>query len=699
MAGDEAGYRPPPNGGGPALPPEPGGPMFTQTATNISKNPNSPIDLAHYMPVPAAAPVQHVPAAALPPPTHSTQSLGQIPQPSGLVQPESQALAPSKTSIPTSAISLHPINPTAPSPAQAPASAAPVPAAQAPAAQAPAAQHPAAQAFAAPAAPALSLASPAIRLVAPSAHGHPGHSAATAQAPAELAPAPQLAHAPQPGPVHVAQAHPPNLMHAAPTTSMHKPSYAHAALGLTSVCTADDPQARPCLDSHNLKPVGIHDGKPSIRFKKADKLRFLGLMKHVLVGKFSHCRPTIAIIKEFFIALKLKGAYNISLYDAKHLIIECDLLEDYTRFWESALTPVWVHFPGLPIFLYEEEGLLSVANSIGKPLRIDALNTNRVKLGVASVCVELDVSKPLVDKVWVSFEDDECADNNEGFWQQVQYDEIPHYCSKCFDMGHSVENCKRDFEKERMQAEKGKMEMGSKPTYVKRRNLRREYNPKDAQSSKTPKPADNVASTSASAPKNNDASTLASAPKNNNDFVKFPKPSVRRGDTIQKWIARLSQKRTPSQEVVLTKNPFASLSVDQDETQPDEPDLTTDPKGVDNYSAASLLSDPTNPTDVGVDLPGSEVLQSGEIVDQSGDTKVEIATIDLEEINVTYHVESAPSSPTDPKRFDNNISFEDVAPVANQALDDALVEQLIDSSLHPIPNDVENSMLEPEGDW
>ncbi|GAA0162286.1 hypothetical protein LIER_39384 [Lithospermum erythrorhizon] len=198
-------------------------------------------------------------------------------------------------------------------------------------------------------------------------------------------------------------------------------------------------------------------------------------MKHVLVSKFFHGSPTIAIIKEFFIPLKIKGAYNISLYDAKHLIIECDLLEDYTRLWvrliwfvktypmrifkwtvdfdstkESPLKPVWAYFPGLPIYLYEEECLLSVANLIGKPLRIDSLNTNRVKLYVASVCVELDVSKPLVDEVWVSFEDDDHLDNNEGFWQRVEYDETLKYCSKCFYMGHSLEDCKRDFEKERL---------------------------------------------------------------------------------------------------------------------------------------------------------------------------------------------------------------------------------------------------------
>ncbi|GAA0139999.1 hypothetical protein LIER_35176 [Lithospermum erythrorhizon] len=94
---------------------------------------------------------------------------------------------------------------------------------------------------------------------------------------------------------------------------MHKASYAHAAMGLASFHTVVVDHTQVCPGAHELKPVGTHDGKPSIRFKKADKQWYLDLMKYVLVGKFSHGRPTIAIIKEFFIALKLKGAYNISL--------------------------------------------------------------------------------------------------------------------------------------------------------------------------------------------------------------------------------------------------------------------------------------------------------------------------------------------------------------------------------------------------
>ncbi|GAA0147278.1 hypothetical protein LIER_42946 [Lithospermum erythrorhizon] len=52
-----------------------------------------------------------------------------------------------------------------------------------------------------------------------------------------------------------------------------KPSYAHATLGLASFCTVEDDNHQACTDSDTLKLVGLRDGKPCIRFKKADKQR------------------------------------------------------------------------------------------------------------------------------------------------------------------------------------------------------------------------------------------------------------------------------------------------------------------------------------------------------------------------------------------------------------------------------------------
>ncbi|GAA0160853.1 hypothetical protein LIER_17310 [Lithospermum erythrorhizon] len=220
-----------------------------------------------------------------------------------------------------------------------------------------------------------------------------------------------------------------------------------------------------------LKPTSMKDGNPSVVFKVSDKHKYINKMKHVLIGKFSHGRPAIGLIKEFFVGLKLKGEYNVSLYDTKHLFIECSLMEDFTRLWmritwyvkgfamrmfkwtpefnphkESPLSPVWAHFDGLPLYLFDHEALLSIANSIGSPLRIDHNNINRVKLGQASVCVALDMSRPIKDKVWIAFEDEDLEEIVEGFWQPVTYDSYPAYCSGCCHLGHAMEACKRKVE-------------------------------------------------------------------------------------------------------------------------------------------------------------------------------------------------------------------------------------------------------------
>ncbi|GAA0175871.1 hypothetical protein LIER_28967 [Lithospermum erythrorhizon] len=101
--------------------------------------------------------------------------------------------------------------------------------------------------------------------------------------------------------------------------------------------------------------------------------------------------------------------------------------------------------------------LLSIANSIGTPLRIDQNNVNRVKLGQASICVALDVLKPVRDKVWVAFEEEESDVIVEGFWQPISYDYYPSYCSDCCYLGHNAAVCKRMEDIKGMQLKPGLM--------------------------------------------------------------------------------------------------------------------------------------------------------------------------------------------------------------------------------------------------
>ncbi|GAA0184793.1 hypothetical protein LIER_32081 [Lithospermum erythrorhizon] len=188
-----------------------------------------------------------------------------------------------------------------------------------------------------------------------------------------------------------------------------------------------------------------------------------------------------------------------------------------------------------------------------------------------------------------------------------------------------------------MQAAKGKVELGTKLAYARHRNYRRVYNPKAAQLMPFPKPIDCIASSSISIPEKKD------------DLKNFPKPALHQGDTQ------------------LERDETASVG-----------DLN------DKNLDALLMSEPADLIDNHVGVNGYEINQSGEIIGQSGDTKVEIAAIDLAEINVTFHVDSAPTSSKDPNLLDNTC-YEIVAPEDSQALVEDMAAQLIDKSLESIP--------------
>ncbi|GAA0149764.1 hypothetical protein LIER_36990 [Lithospermum erythrorhizon] len=253
-----------------------------------------------------------------------------------------------------------------------------------------------------------------------------------------------------------------------------------------------------CSNVDNLRPVAVHEGKPCVVFKKSDKARYLSMMKHILIGKFSHGRPTIALIKEFFVNLKLKG-----------------------------------------------ELLLLVANTIRKPLRVDSHNVNRVKLGTASVCIELDVSKPLMHETWISFVDDEDLDIVEGFSQKVEYESVPPYSSKCFHMGFKEDDCKRDFELEKSKGHEA-------PHVYRRRNYRRVVNPEKVMQSKGVNIDEKNKAPMQSTGQDTNVASISGTKEVNDDYVApAVTPYVRHGHLVEKWIKMIYNKHKVVPEKVV----------------------------------------------------------------------------------------------------------------------------------------------------
>lgn len=79
-----------------------------------------------------------------------------------------------------------------------------------------------------------------------------------------------------------------------------------------------------------------------------------------------------------------------------------------------------IRFSSLSQVFYDESFLLSIASMIGKAIRVDT-NTLRAERGkFARVCVELNLSRPMVGKICI-----------EGYWYKVEYDGLHILCTKC----------------------------------------------------------------------------------------------------------------------------------------------------------------------------------------------------------------------------------------------------------------------------
>jgi len=93
-------------------------------------------------------------------------------------------------------------------------------------------------------------------------------------------------------------------------------------------------------------------------------------------------------------------------------------------------TIVWVRFPGLNLVYYDESFLLAMASALGRPVKVDT-NTLKIERGkFARVCVEIDLTVPVVGKIWVN-----------GHWYKVQYEGLHLICTGCGCYGHLGRNC------------------------------------------------------------------------------------------------------------------------------------------------------------------------------------------------------------------------------------------------------------------
>ncbi|KAJ4833645.1 hypothetical protein Tsubulata_001270, partial [Turnera subulata] len=96
-------------------------------------------------------------------------------------------------------------------------------------------------------------------------------------------------------------------------------------------------------------------------------------------------------------------------------------------------TMAWVRLPGLPLQYYNDDLLTTFATGIGKPVKINSNTSLASHALYALMCVEIDLSQPLVPLV---------STDEEVF--KVQYEGLHVICLNCGRYGHKTVQCQFD---------------------------------------------------------------------------------------------------------------------------------------------------------------------------------------------------------------------------------------------------------------
>ena len=96
---------------------------------------------------------------------------------------------------------------------------------------------------------------------------------------------------------------------------------------------------------------------------------------------------------------------------------------------------LWVKLKKVPCSLITQEGLSYIGSTLGNPLYMDKLTESRTFVGFARICIEMDLTKPLLDHTFVKL--------RNGDWVQVEveYTWKPQICSSCKIIGHTLNTC------------------------------------------------------------------------------------------------------------------------------------------------------------------------------------------------------------------------------------------------------------------
>ncbi|KAI9105088.1 hypothetical protein K1719_022804 [Acacia pycnantha] len=200
---------------------------------------------------------------------------------------------------------------------------------------------------------------------------------------------------------------------------------------------------------------------PKFVFEEKERDRLMRPFRRTLIVKLLGRQPSYGfMVKKLRQIWERKG--NIDIFDLENnfYLVNFQYLDDYmdaylnVARWRPDFYPkntriesvvAWVCLPDLPAPLFDKKFLLNLGNVIGKAIRLDIHTAQRARGKFTRMCVELDLTKPLIPEF-----------NVEGQNLSVVYESLGMLCTKCGWFGHSRDGCAEFHRKnngERMEVE------------------------------------------------------------------------------------------------------------------------------------------------------------------------------------------------------------------------------------------------------
>ncbi|XP_026432075.1 uncharacterized protein LOC113329414 [Papaver somniferum] len=98
-------------------------------------------------------------------------------------------------------------------------------------------------------------------------------------------------------------------------------------------------------------------------------------------------------------------------------------------------TPIWVKIFGVPLHMWDEEGLGLIASYLGKPLYADDCTINQDRLAFARVCIEIDLNFSYPASIPI------LIDGKIAIELRIEYQWKPSKCDACKVFGQTTNSC------------------------------------------------------------------------------------------------------------------------------------------------------------------------------------------------------------------------------------------------------------------